>query len=61
MPSSADASRDEQQEAVRALTPCDLFVLDQPEFNAVLKSSPEFAASLQEALRSRYQAVQAGR
>jgi glucose-6-phosphate 1-dehydrogenase len=42
--------------SIRALSPCDLFVLEQGDFNDVLQSSPEFAHSLHEAARSRYQA-----
>jgi glucose-6-phosphate 1-dehydrogenase len=42
--------------SVRAVSACDLFVLDQRDFNDVLHSHPQFAASLHEAARSRYQA-----
>jgi glucose-6-phosphate 1-dehydrogenase len=40
--------------SVRAVTPCDLFVLEQHDFNDALKAHPDFAASLQEAVRTRY-------
>jgi glucose-6-phosphate 1-dehydrogenase len=42
--------------SIRALSPCDLFVLGQGDFNDVLKSSPEFAHAIHEAARSRYPA-----
>jgi glucose-6-phosphate 1-dehydrogenase len=42
--------------SVRAATACDLFVLEQHDFNDVLRSYPEFAASLHEAARSRSRA-----
>jgi glucose-6-phosphate 1-dehydrogenase len=42
--------------SVRAATACDLFVLDQRDFNDVLRSHPQFGAALQEAARGRYQA-----
>jgi glucose-6-phosphate 1-dehydrogenase len=41
--------------SVRAVTPCDLFVLDQDDFNRVLEAHPEFAASLEE-IAKKYQA-----
>jgi glucose-6-phosphate 1-dehydrogenase len=41
--------------SIRAVTDCDLFVLEQRDFNDALKAHPEFAASLQEAARTRYQ------
>ncbi len=41
--------------SVRAVTPCDLFVLDQDDFNRVVEAHPEFAASLEEIAR-KYQA-----
>jgi glucose-6-phosphate 1-dehydrogenase len=44
--------------SVRAASPCDLFVLEQRDFNDILKSHPEFAASLHEAAR-RYQTAEA--
>jgi glucose-6-phosphate 1-dehydrogenase len=40
--------------SIRALSPCDLFVLGQGDFNDVLKNSPELAHALHEAARSRY-------
>jgi glucose-6-phosphate 1-dehydrogenase len=43
--------------SVRAVTPCDLFVLEGPDFNGVVKSYPQFAHSLEEAARTRYQAA----
>jgi glucose-6-phosphate 1-dehydrogenase len=42
--------------SVRALCGCDLFVLDQHDFHAVLESDAEFAASLQDVARTRYPA-----
>jgi CRP-like cAMP-binding protein len=44
--------------SVRALSPCDLFVLDQQDFQGVLRNYSEFAGSLHEAALSRYQAVE---
>jgi glucose-6-phosphate 1-dehydrogenase len=40
--------------SVRALTSCDLFVLDQADLKRVLKSHAELAAALRENARSRY-------
>jgi glucose-6-phosphate 1-dehydrogenase len=40
---------------VRAVTPCDLFVLDKADFTKALLDFPQFAASLEEAARTRYQ------
>jgi len=44
---------------IRALTPCDLFVLEQGDFNRALKDFPQFAASLRDIARSRAQAASA--
>jgi glucose-6-phosphate 1-dehydrogenase len=44
--------------SVRAATACELFVLDQADFRRVLEDHPRFAASLQEAARSRYPAAE---
>jgi glucose-6-phosphate 1-dehydrogenase len=40
--------------SVRALTHCDLFVLDQTDFAKILKVYPEFANSVQEIAKARY-------
>jgi CRP-like cAMP-binding protein len=40
---------------VRATTPCDLFVLKQGDFNRALKEYPQFAESVNEVARTRYQ------
>jgi glucose-6-phosphate 1-dehydrogenase len=40
---------------VRAKTPCDLFVLEQGDFNRALKEYPQFAESVNEVARTRYQ------
>jgi glucose-6-phosphate 1-dehydrogenase len=39
---------------VRALTPCDLFVLGKEDFERALKDHPQFAATLRETAASRY-------
>jgi glucose-6-phosphate 1-dehydrogenase len=39
--------------SVRAVTPCDLFVLDKGDFQRVLRDHPEVAASLHETARQR--------
>jgi glucose-6-phosphate 1-dehydrogenase len=39
---------------VRAVTPCDLFILQRADFEKVLREHPQIAASLQENARSRY-------
>jgi glucose-6-phosphate 1-dehydrogenase len=39
---------------IRAMTICDLFVLDKADFNRVLKDYPEFAGSLREVVKKRY-------
>jgi CRP-like cAMP-binding protein len=40
--------------SIRATTPCDLFILEKGDFNRVIKDHPQFAASLREAVASRY-------
>jgi glucose-6-phosphate 1-dehydrogenase len=40
---------------VRAATPCDLFVLDKGDFTRALKEYPQFADSVLEVARTRYQ------
>jgi voltage-gated potassium channel len=40
---------------VRAATPCDLFVLKQGDFKRALKEYPQFAESVNEVARTRYQ------
>jgi glucose-6-phosphate 1-dehydrogenase len=44
---------------IRAASTCDLFVLDKTDFNHVLKDFPQFAQSMRELVRTRYQAVPA--
>src|SRR5262249_28922575 len=44
--------------SIRALTMCDLFVLDKADFNHVLKDYPEFAGSLREVVKKRYASVE---
>jgi glucose-6-phosphate 1-dehydrogenase len=39
---------------IRALTPCDLFVLAQEDFQRVMQDHPDFAAKVREAARTRY-------
>jgi glucose-6-phosphate 1-dehydrogenase len=39
---------------VRALTPCDLFVLDRAEFDGLMRDYPRFEATLRENARTRY-------
>jgi glucose-6-phosphate 1-dehydrogenase len=39
---------------IRALTPCDLFVLGKEDFQRVLEDHPDFAATLRETARTRY-------
>ena len=46
---------------IRATAPCDLFVLDQADFNKVLKDFPQFAGSLWEVAKQRYPAAAGGR
>jgi glucose-6-phosphate 1-dehydrogenase len=41
--------------SIRARTTCDLFVLNKSDFQRALKHSPQFANSLQEIVRTRYQ------
>ena len=40
--------------SVRALTRCDLFVLDKKDFDRALQDHPGFARTLQEAMSNRY-------
>jgi glucose-6-phosphate 1-dehydrogenase len=40
---------------VRATTPCDMFVLERGDFTRALKEYPQFAESIQEVARARYQ------
>ncbi len=47
--------------SIRTVTACDLFVLEQRDFNDVLKSFPDFAAALREAARGRYPPAAGGR
>jgi glucose-6-phosphate 1-dehydrogenase len=42
---------------VRAMTPCDLFVLDKADFLRVLKTEPKFEAAIQAAVQQRYAAL----
>lgn len=39
---------------IKAVTPCDLFVLEKHEFERVLSDHPDFAATLKEQVRKRY-------
>ena len=39
---------------VKAVTPCDLFVLEKHEFDRVLRDHPGFAATLKEQAKKRY-------
>jgi glucose-6-phosphate 1-dehydrogenase len=39
---------------VKAVTPCDLFVLEKHEFDRVLRDHPDFAATLKEQIRQRF-------
>ncbi len=43
--------------SIRALTPCDLFILEKADFDGVLRNHPDFAATLRATARSRYQAA----
>jgi glucose-6-phosphate 1-dehydrogenase len=40
--------------SIRAVTPCDLFVLDKADFDRVAKDDPKFLDSLMEVARKRY-------
>jgi len=40
--------------SIRAVTPCDLFVLSNGDFNRILQDHPRFADSLRQAVRDRY-------
>jgi glucose-6-phosphate 1-dehydrogenase len=40
---------------VRALTPCDLFVLGRAEFSRILRDHPQFAESIKQIAQARYQ------
>jgi glucose-6-phosphate 1-dehydrogenase len=40
--------------SIRAATPCDLFVLDKADFQRVLRDFPQFASSLREQAKTRY-------
>ncbi|HEX8199555.1 MAG TPA: glucose-6-phosphate dehydrogenase [Isosphaeraceae bacterium] len=40
---------------IRAAAPCDLFVLDKADFQRVLREFPQFAGSLREQAKARYQ------
>jgi glucose-6-phosphate 1-dehydrogenase len=41
--------------SIRATTACDLFVLDKTDFDRVLKDHPQFAATLQDIAKKRYE------
>jgi glucose-6-phosphate 1-dehydrogenase len=43
--------------SVRAVTPCDLFVLNKADFDKVLRDHPQFSKALQEVARARYPGV----
>jgi glucose-6-phosphate 1-dehydrogenase len=44
---------------IRAATSCNLFVLEQADFNRALRNNPQFANSLRETARTRYSQVEA--
>jgi glucose-6-phosphate 1-dehydrogenase len=47
-------SNEPRSATVRAMTPCDLFVLNKADFNRALKEYPQFAESVNEVARTRY-------